>query len=352
MEHFSEDQLLQHYKDELSQRRETPSSGLMSAHHNILQNNEFYPSDISQENIVRNFSQLKSEFKVALDKLEHRFLSQNKKFAAVELRYEEEKRAIEDLYKIRITADSLARLMAVYKQKQHEYDVLLHKSRDVSESFSVERETWERETRLFESRIEELKNVERSLKSRVDRLSDDLDRERKKRHAEVESELNEKRSELDREFSKKELDLSVDKTEMEELRQKVQHFNEERSKLIESTRQIVSKQMITKYDHLLEMNRQNFDSEIQLYQQRTQTLEKSLAQKNDDIQKTEERNFKLEEKLQQAERQIQQLTSQMMDHSTQKIKQSSVNSAQDAFRFDATKGQRSNPKVVRAGTFS
>lgn len=352
MEHFSEDQLLQHYKDELSQRRESPSSGLMSAHHSILQRHEFYPSDITQENIVRNFSQLKSEFKIALDKLEHRFLSQNKKFAAVELRYEEEKRAIEDLYKIRITADSLARLMSVYKQKQHEYDQLLLKSRHVSEEFSVEKEKWDRELRQLESRVEELKGAERALKSRVDRLSEEINRETKQRRIEVENELNEKRAELDREFSKKELNLSVDKAEMDELRQKVQNFNEERSKLIESTRQIVSKQMTTKYDHLLEMNKQNFDSEIQLYQQRALTLEKSLTQKNDDLQKIEERNFKLEEKLHQAERQIQQLTSQMMDQSTQKIKQSSVNSAQDAFRFDASKGQRSTPKVVRAGTFS
>lgn len=247
-------------------------------------------SEYSVEDIVKNMSELKLDIIKTMDGLGERLISQYKKLTDLQQAIDIEAKTIEDIYNIKVEAESLTALIASQKEKRAIFEDEMEQKKTVFESdMSQKRLQWKKEQDDFE-----FTKKEREAQSKKERQREEEDYlynmqlKRKKEGDAYEEEktvlekvLLEKKADFEREYSEREAFLSANEKQFEELKTKVESFPKELEKAIKDTEKSVTDKLNFTHKHEAELTLKEIEGERKLYEQKVGALEAKIREQED-----------------------------------------------------------------------
>jgi len=247
-------------------------------------------SQHSVEGIVKNMADLKLEIIKSMDGLGERLISEYKKLTELQRAIEVEAKTIEDIYSIRVEAESLTALIAAQRDKRVAFEAEMEqKKTDFDSDMSQKKSLWKKEQDDFE-----FAKKERETQSKKERQREEedylynLQLKRKKEadayeesRANLEKELTEKKTAFEKEFSEREANLSAREKEFVDLNVRVESFPKELEKAIKDTEKSVTERLSFTYSHEAELASKEIESDRKLYQQKITALESKISEQDD-----------------------------------------------------------------------
>lgn len=135
-------------------------------------------SDLTSDTIVKGIAELKLKLGSSLDQVEESLLAEHKKLNEIRQAIDIQKTLIDDLYKVKITADSLAAMLLAHKEKKQQIDAeeqgLKLELQQLREEFDAEmaikKADWDKEKARIQLDVKEEKE---RLKKEHQREEDD-----------------------------------------------------------------------------------------------------------------------------------------------------------------------------------
>jgi len=198
----------------------------------------------SIEDIVKRLASLKLDIVKSMDGLEKMLIEEFRKLSDLKMATEIENRTLEELYQIKAEAESLTALIAAQKEKKAAFEEeLARKKAEFEEEITQRRLEWKKEQERFE---QEKKERETQLKKDRQREEEEynynLKLMRKKdadayemKKAALEKELAEKKAAFEKEFAERESIISAREKEYEDMRSKIEAFQNELARAIKDT---------------------------------------------------------------------------------------------------------------------
>lgn len=247
-------------------------------------------SEHSIEGIVKNTADLKLEIIKTMDGLGERLITEYKQLTELHQAIEVETKIIEDIYNIKVEAESLTTLLVTQKEKRAAFDAEIEqKKTDFESDVSQKRVLWKKEQEDFE-----FAKKEREAQSKKERQREEeeylynLQLKRKKENdayeekkAALEKTLAEKKAAFEKEFAERESFLSAKETEFDELNVKVELFPKELEKAIKDTEKTVTERLTFTHKHQSELALKEIDGERKLYQQKITALETKIKEQEE-----------------------------------------------------------------------
>jgi hypothetical protein len=247
-------------------------------------------SQHSVEGIVKNTADLKLEIIKAMDGLGERLISEYKKLTDLLQAIEIESKAIEDIYKIKVEAESLTSLVTAQKEKRAAFEAEMdEKKADFDDDMSEKKLLWKKEQEEYE-----FAKKDREAQSKKERQREEedyaynLQLKRKKENdsyeekkAVLEKALAEKKAAFDKEFSERETIISAREKELADLKSRVETFPKELDKAIKDTEKAVTERLSFTYKHEAELASKEIEGERKLYQQKVTALEGKIKEQDD-----------------------------------------------------------------------
>lgn len=249
-------------------------------------------SENSIEKIVTNIANLKLEIVKSIDGLEEKLVAQQKKFAEVQQAVEIETRNLEEIYQIKVNADSLAALLLAHKEKKEEFEKEMEVEKEEFEMEMTQKQLkWKKEQEDYERAKKERDEQAKKEKQREDEeYNYNLQLQRKKDKDAYESnknalekELEEKKAAVEKDLAERQAIIESKEKELVELRQKVGAFPSELEKAIKDTEKSVMEKIEINYKHQTELAAKEIEGERKLYQQMIAALETKLKEKEEQI---------------------------------------------------------------------
>jgi hypothetical protein len=244
----------------------------------------------SDEGIVRSMADLKLEIIKSMDGLGERLIAEYKKLTELEQAIAIESKTIEDIYRIKVEAESLTALLVAQKEKRAAFEAEIEeKGADFDEDMSQKKLLWKKEQEDYEFAK---KDRDAQSKKERQREEDDfqysLQLKRKKdndayeeKKAVLEKTLAEKKAAFEKESSEREEYLSSKEKEFEDLQKKVELFSKELEKAVKDTEKTVTERLGFTYKHEAELASKEIEGERKLYQQKVAALELKIKEQDD-----------------------------------------------------------------------
>ncbi len=247
-------------------------------------------SQYSVEGIVKNMADLKLEIIKSMDGLGERLITEFKKLTELQHAIEVETKTIEDIYSIKVEAESLTALIAAQRDKRIAFDAEMEqKKADFDNDMSQKRLLWKKEQDDFE-----FVKKEREAQSKKERQREEedylynLQLKRKKeadaydeKKVNLEKELIEKKAAFEKEFSEREASLSAREKELAELKARVELFPKELEKTIKDAEKSVAERLNFTHNHEVELASKEIEGDRKLYQQKIAALESKIGEQDD-----------------------------------------------------------------------
>ena len=264
-------------------------------------------SDITSDNIVKGIAELKLKLGSSLDQVEESLLAEHKKLNEIRQAIDIQKSFIDELYKVKVTADSLAAMLLAHKEKKQQIETeeqeLKLELRQLRDEFDTEmgikKADWDKE----KSRIQlEIKEEKERLKKEHQREEDDYTYNLQIKRRKEQDEYAEKRRKTELDFltktGEKEKELSERENAVQEkeeafalLQEKVSKFDDELTKTIKITEKTLTERLTTQFGFEKELQLKEQEGLIKLKEQTIQTLENRIKEQESYIkqltQKTE-----------------------------------------------------------------
>ncbi|MFA5727688.1 MAG: hypothetical protein WC886_08615 [Saccharofermentanaceae bacterium] len=294
-------------------------------------------SDITSDNIVKGIAELKLKLGSSLDQVEESLMAEHKKLNEIRQAIDIQKTLIDDLYKVKITADSLAAMLLAHKEKkqqieaeEQELKLELQQLRDEFDTeMGIKKNDWDKEKIRIQLDIKEEKE---RLKKEHQREEDDYTYNLQIKRRKEQDEYAEKRRKTELDFltktGEKEKALSERENAVQEkeeafalLQEKVSKFDDELAKTIKITEKTLTERLTAQF---------GFEKELQLKEQ-----EGLIKLKEQTIQT-------LESRIKEQESYIKQLTqkTKLADKSVKDIAIKAIESSGKVQLFDATGGKK------------
>lgn len=162
-----------------------------------------------------DFKNLRSDFSGVLDRFEGRFFDQIRQLDEVKSAYDREKAALEELYKFRVSVETLSKVLVVLKEKQAEYETLQIRERDLLQRLTDQKQEWSTQEHVWQDRLLDLEHQERLLLKRLSASEITLE-ETYLTKQRAEEELERRRFEMDAAYDEKEHEYEMRRANLEE----------------------------------------------------------------------------------------------------------------------------------------
>ena len=258
-------------------------------------------SQQSSEKIIKGLADLKLDIGKSLDSLEEKLVAQYKKLTELQQAINIETKNIEEVYEIKLNADSLGALLLAQKEKKAEFEAdIEQKKGDFDTEMTEKKSQWGREQEIFESAKKEREvqtkkerqreEEEYSYNLKLNRKKDTDAYEAKKavlekgiveKKAVVEKELVEKKGAVEKNLSEREAVVSSKEKEFEELKAQVDTFPKQLEKTVKDTEKAVMDKLELKYKHEAQLAVKEIEGERKLYKQSVEALESKIKAQQD-----------------------------------------------------------------------
>lgn len=240
--------------------------------------NATIPESADLEN---NIEELKKNIISFFVNMEGNMDSQRKKLDQVQEAIKIESKNMEEIYQIKVEADSLAALILAHKEKESELD----------EEIQQEKDTWEKEQETHQALLqEEDENLKKKRKREEDEYKYQTDLKRKQesdaylsKKTALEQELQKKKEQFEKEWTEREKNISVRELEMKEMKEKLENFPKEMEKSVRDAEKRVSDQLIQKYTHEAELYKKQMEAEVRLKDHIVASLQEKITEKDAQI---------------------------------------------------------------------
>jgi hypothetical protein len=247
-------------------------------------------SQHSVEGIVKNMADLKLEIIKSMDSLGERLITEFKKLTELRQAIEVETKTIEDIYNIKVEAESLTALIAAQRDKRIAFEAEMEqKKADFDNDMTQKKLLWKKEQDDFE-----FAKKERETQSKKERQREEEDylynlQLKRKKEADVyeenaanlEKELTEKKAAFEKEFIERESSLSAREKELAELKARVDLFPKELEKAIKDAEKSVTERLNFTHSHEAELASKEIEGDRKLYQQKIAALESKIGEQDD-----------------------------------------------------------------------
>jgi hypothetical protein len=264
-------------------------------------------SEATSDTIVKGLADLKLKVATSFDQVEDALLAEQKKLAEIRQAISIQEELIDELYEIKVTADSLAAILLAHKEKKQEIETLenelkaeLERMRD---DFDTEMEQkkadWDKEKTRIQAELKEEK--ERSKKEHQ-REEEEFNYTLQLKRRKEQDEYNDKKKKAEQEFAVKisetqkallerEETIKLKENEFKQLQDDVAKFEERLAKTIKDTETAITDKLKTQFGFENELLLKEHEGLLKLKEQTIQTLEARIKEQETFIkqltQKTE-----------------------------------------------------------------
>jgi hypothetical protein len=238
------------------------------------------------DGIVKNLAELKLGLNKSVEDIEEKLLSSQKKFSTLQQAIEIQTKDLEEIYEIKVNANSLSALLIAQREKSAFFEKEM-KDRQISleQEIAQRKLVWKKEQEEFElSRKEQESNAKKVRQREEEEYLYQRDITRQKERdaylAEkqgLENELSAKRVALEKEFSEREVKISAQEQELLTLREKAEKAPMDLQKAIQETEKSVTDHLKFKFDYETKLAQKETEGERKLYQQTISSLEAKVA---------------------------------------------------------------------------
>jgi hypothetical protein len=249
-------------------------------------------SENSIEKIVNGIGRAKIEIMNALDEVGDKLTAEFKKLEEIRKAMVIETDYLNEVYDIKVNADSLSALLLAQKEKKYDFESEIEmKQAAFEEEMSQKKLQWKIEQDNYENQ-----KKERDTQLKKDRLREEeeynynLQLKRKKdtdayaeQKANLDKELIDKRNAAEKDLSEREADIASKEKEFTELKTKVEQL----PLMIENTRKETEKSAVEKiefkYKHQAELAQKEIEGERNLNKQMILSLENKIKEQSEQI---------------------------------------------------------------------
>jgi len=244
---------------------------------------------ITAESAVRAIGDLKVTVDATLDQLSQRLVEQAKKLTAVQEAVTIKRRQLAELYDIEVVAETLAGLVRDHEQKQLDFaqETEVRKS-DFERDMQEARIAWDKERQRIQEDIatekarvkkewqREQEEYEYTLKTRRSRDAEEY----AKRKEALQAQLAEERAKQEKALAERESAVAGREKELADLQTRVQAIDAELQRAVAQARDEATKTAEERARQAAALKAKDFEGTEKLLQQRIQTLEALVIEKN------------------------------------------------------------------------
>ncbi|MFN8255669.1 MAG: hypothetical protein U0W24_08280 [Bacteroidales bacterium] len=233
------------------------------------------------EQIIKGISELKTLLTGSLDKLESSMINEYKKFENLQQAIKIEQKNIEELYGIKVQANSLNALILAQKENKEKFEKLMQEEKTAFEKeMELKREGWKKETEETEKLFKEQKAEKEKLRKREEEeYAYKLAQERKKesdaqaeKQMQAEKKMAAKLADFEKSIAEREAKVVAAEAELENLRAKTSDFPAELEKAIKNAEKLVTDNLTRQFDFEKQLSQKHTEGELKLKDQTIQTL--------------------------------------------------------------------------------
>ncbi len=244
-------------------------------------------SQNSTEKIIKDLGETKLTISRSLDELGEKLVSEYKKLTDLQNAINIEKSYLDEIYQIKIEADSLAALLGAQKEKKIEFENEIEKKKlDFEEEMIQKRLQWKTEQDAFEAARKERDS---QLKKERIREEEEYNYNQLLTRKKDNDEYNEKKITLEKNFNEREAAIAQREKEYLELNVKVETFVTELQKAQEDVKNAVTAELETKHKFQADLLNKELDGERKLNKQIITSLENKIKEQEIQIKKLSER---------------------------------------------------------------
>jgi len=251
-------------------------------------------SDATSETIVKGLADLKLKVAAYFDQVGDALLAEQKKLTEIRQAITVQEGQIEELYEIKVTADSMAAMLLAHKEKKQEIETredemnaeLDRKRDDFDAEMEQKKADWDKEKARIQAELKEEKdrskkehqreeedfNYTLQLKRRKEQ--DDYNDKKKK----AEQEFVTKISETEKALFEREEAIKLKENEFKQLQDDVAKFEERLAKTIKETDKAITDKLKTQYGFENELLQKETEGLLKLKEQTIQTLEARIRE--------------------------------------------------------------------------
>ena len=312
----TKNEILEAYFEVLEKLKETKTESRFEQ--KILEENKEILSVVSlqtSDEIVKNLAELKLSLVKSVEEIEGKLLSSYKNFSNLQKAVGIQTKELNDLYEIKVTADTLAALLIAQKEKNLSFEKEMHeKQQSLEQEIIQKRLFWKKEQDDFEMNRKEQESQIKKIRQREEEeyiYKRDLSRQKDRdqytaEKSALEKELLIKRIDFEKEFEIRENKIVAHEQEFNSMKDKIEKFSLELQKIILETETSVTDKLKFKYDYEAKLTQKEVDGERKLFEQMIAGLEAKV--KHLEIQTRE-----LTEKTSQANLQVQDIAVKAID---------------------------------------
>lgn len=249
-------------------------------------------SENSLEKIVYSIGQTKIEIINALDVVGDKLSLEYKKLEEIKKAIEIEQNYLEDIYEVKIAADTLTAMLLAQKEKDADFKIEMeNKKTTFEEELLQKRLLWKQEQDSYENSKKERESL---LKKERQREEEDYNynlqlKRKKDSDAYTEQkellgkELVEKKQAVEKELSERENIIASKEKEFAELKTKVENFSKDLDKAVRETEKSVIEKIELRYKHQSELSLKEIEGERNLHKQLVLSLESKIKEQTEQI---------------------------------------------------------------------
>lgn len=244
-------------------------------------------SDWNPESIVKNLTEIKLGITGSLEKVEESLLAEYKKLEKLQQVVAIEHNYLEDVYQIKVNADSLAALIMANQKKEEEFEKKMEETELTFErNMIAKKQIWEKEQRERQfTWKEEEENWKKSKKREEEEYNYNLKISRKKEQDEyiinkekMESELRRKKEQLEKEWEERTQRIEEKEKGLEEMKQKIDAFPGVLENAVHEAKKATEEQLTLKYRFETELASKEALSELKILKHTILSLENKVKE--------------------------------------------------------------------------
>ncbi len=249
-------------------------------------------SQFTLESVIKGIADLKLSIGNNLDKLEESLIAEVRKLSKIREAIDTETNYLDELYQIKVNADTLSALLLAQKEKKMQLETEISQRKQAFEEEMKEQVlNWEKEKKEKEAVFKENESQQKKQRQREEEeyqynlqisRKKDQDQYQAKQEA-LEKELLERKIAFEKEYTEREAFLVAKEKEWAELNKKVESFPAELEKAVRLAEKSTRENVETKYKFEAELLEKEIEGEKKLNTQIITSLEAKINEQTQRI---------------------------------------------------------------------
>ncbi len=228
-------------------------------------------AQLVQQDVTQGIISLRQQLLQQLDEIETGLLKEKLALQTLQEAIQVEKKNLEELYQIRVQAESLDALIATYKQSKDKLEKeAAEQKRALDADINDRKIQWNREKEDYEYHL--------ALQRRKET---DAHNEKKSKQ---ELELTEAKAAFEKTASEREKTLAQQEEEVQKLRQQAAQFEKDLAKAAQDTEKSVSERLKKDFEYQRQLEMKDLQSELRLAHQDIENLKTKVKEQQELIQ--------------------------------------------------------------------